>query len=153
MELRRVGGRHVLLVERFDCEVNGARRRVVSALTVLRLTQLPGGRHATYVALADATRAEFANPDAILRELVARITFNILCGNTDDHGRNHAVFVSDELVLAPAYDICPQARGTGARQAMPFTRGFSGRPARRESQVGFLSMRPTTITRAAATPA
>ena len=30
--------------------------------------------------------------EATLRELFARITFNILTGNTDDHARNHAAF-------------------------------------------------------------
>jgi serine/threonine protein kinase HipA of HipAB toxin-antitoxin module len=27
-----------------------------------------------------------------LRELYSRLVFNILCGNTDDHARNHAAF-------------------------------------------------------------
>jgi serine/threonine-protein kinase HipA len=48
------------------------------------------------------------------------MTFNILCGNTDDHARNHAAFWNGkELSLTPAYDICPQARTGGeATQAM-----------------------------------
>jgi len=46
--------------------------------------------------------------------------FNVLCGNTDDHARNHAGFWDGEaLTLTPAYDICPQARtGREAGQAM-----------------------------------
>ena len=46
--------------------------------------------------------------------------FNILCGNTDDHARNHSVFWNGkELTLTPAYDICPQGRtGNEASQAM-----------------------------------
>jgi serine/threonine-protein kinase HipA len=46
--------------------------------------------------------------------------FNILCGNTDDHARNHAAFWNGkELSLTPAYDICPQSRTGGeATQAM-----------------------------------
>ncbi|TPW17189.1 MAG: hypothetical protein FD130_753, partial [Halothiobacillaceae bacterium] len=46
--------------------------------------------------------------------------FNILCGNTDDHARNHAAFwEGDRLTLTPAYDICPQNRtGNEATQAM-----------------------------------
>jgi serine/threonine-protein kinase HipA len=57
---------------------------------------------------------------ATLRELFARIVFNILCGNTDDHARNHAAFWDgQQLVLTPAYDICPQSRtGQQASQAM-----------------------------------
>lgn len=137
VELRRAGGRHVLVVERFDRGPGGTRKRIATALTVLGLTTFPGGRYATYVALADAIRASFNEPDANLRELFSRISFNILCGNTDDHGRNHAVFV-DDLVLTPAYDICPQARGSEARQAMAFTRATDDEPARRESRVRLL---------------
>ena len=46
--------------------------------------------------------------------------FNVLIGDTDDHARNHAAFVSGEgLRLTPAYDLCPQPRtGNVASQAM-----------------------------------
>jgi len=55
-----------------------------------------------------------------LHELFARLTFNILVGNVDDHARNHAAFWNGaQLTLTPAYDICPQARaGEEASQAM-----------------------------------
>jgi serine/threonine-protein kinase HipA len=55
-----------------------------------------------------------------LRELYQRIVFNILCGNTDDHARNHAAFWDGSyLTLTPAYDVCPQSRtGNEASQAM-----------------------------------
>jgi serine/threonine-protein kinase HipA len=48
------------------------------------------------------------------------MVFNILCGNTDDHARNHAAFWNgNELSLTPAYDVCPQSRSGGeATQAM-----------------------------------
>jgi serine/threonine-protein kinase HipA len=123
VELTRAAGRHALLVERFDRDDRGHRRRVVSALTVLGLTSFPEGRYATYVDLANRIRASFANPDATLRELFARISFNILCGNSDDHGRNHSALVgARELHLAPAYDLCPQARsGRTSTQAMAFS--------------------------------
>jgi serine/threonine-protein kinase HipA len=94
----------------------------VSALTVLGLNSFPGGRYATYVDLAHRIRAEFVHADVTLRELFGRIAFNVLCGNTDDHGRNHAAFVDERgLALTPAYDICPQARSGGvAAQAMAY---------------------------------
>jgi serine/threonine-protein kinase HipA len=46
--------------------------------------------------------------------------FNILCGNTDDHARNHAAFWDGKMLsLTPAYDICSQARaGNEASHAM-----------------------------------
>ena len=52
--------------------------------------------------------------------MFARLVFNVLCGNTDDHARNHAAFWDGEtLALTPAYDICPQGRaGNEASQGM-----------------------------------
>ncbi|CAN5562354.1 HipA domain-containing protein [soil metagenome] len=133
-ELTTAGGRHALLVERFDRTAQGGRRRMVSALTVLGLTTFPEGRYATYIDLAHCIRARFADAESTLRELFGRIAFNILCGNTDDHGRNHAAFVGDQLELTPAYDICPQARsGETAEQAMAFDRHHS-----RDSRVSLL---------------
>jgi serine/threonine-protein kinase HipA len=94
---------------------------MISALTILGLTPYPEGRFATYADLTHQIRAHFAAPSDTLRELFGRIAFNMLCGNTDDHGRNHAAFAGTELELTPAYDICPQARsGESARQAMAF---------------------------------
>lgn len=106
-------GRGVLLVERFDRPTVGARDRVVSAATILGMQTFVAARHFSYTEFADAIRARFIEPDATLRELFARIMFNILVGNTDDHARNHAAFVlgaGDDLKLTPAYDISPQPR-------------------------------------------
>ena len=121
VELTIAAGRHALLVERFDRTRAGHRRRLVSALTILDLTSFPEGRYATYADLTHQIRGRFANPTGALRELFGRIAFNMMCGNTDDHGRNHAAFVGEELKLSPAYDICPQSRsGETAEQAMAF---------------------------------
>ena len=120
VELVRVMGRDVLLVERFD-RVPGTRQRraMVSALTMLELDELMA-RYASYADLAQIVRERFTDARATLRELFARITFNILTGNSDDHARNHAAFWDGEwLTLTPAYDICPQPRGGGeTSQAM-----------------------------------
>ena len=77
-------------------------------------------RYASYVDLAEIVRARFSDPQTTLRELFARMVFNVLVGNTDDHARNHAAFWDGEyLALTPAYDICPQGRtGRQASQAM-----------------------------------
>ena len=132
VELTTSLGRPVLLIERFDRTPSGGRRRLVSALTILGLTSFPEGRYATYADLTHKIRATFANPTITLRELFGRIAFNMMCGNTDDHGRNHAAFVDDQLVLTPAYDICPQARsGQAAQQAMAYSEQ-GGRDARLE---------------------
>ncbi len=115
-------GKDVLLVERFDRErANGGwlRRDMVSALTLLELDEMMAA-YAGYDLLADVIRHRFAQPRETLRELFGRLTFNILCGNTDDHARNHSAFWDGKaLALTPAYDICPQSRTGGeASQAM-----------------------------------
>lgn len=120
VELADAGGRDVLLVDRFDRTAGGGQRRqAVSALTLLGLDEMHA-RWASYAELSQILRQRSAAPVEDRRELFARITFNILVGNTDDHARNHAAFWDGEsLRLAPAYDICPYPRSGGeATQGM-----------------------------------
>jgi len=118
VELTESMGKHVLLVERFDRPPAGRRRLMVSALTILGLGE-NGGRYASYADLARIIRGRFTSPDATLRELFSRITFNILVSNTDDHARNQAAFWDGrELTLTPAYDICPYPRSGEVEQVM-----------------------------------
>ena len=122
VKLARALGKDVLLVERFDRDRAGKgwhRKALVSALTLLELDEMMA-RYASYEQLAEIVRHRFTEPKATLRELFSRVVFNILCGNTDDHARNHAAFWNGKtLTLTPAYDICPQGRTGGeASQAM-----------------------------------
>lgn len=122
VSLEKSMGRDILLVERFDREMsaNGpTRRHMVSGLSLLLLDAMEA-RYASYLELADRVRQRFADPRASLRELFARLSFNVLVGNTDDHARNHAAFWNGEtLAFTPAFDICPQSRAGGeASQAM-----------------------------------
>jgi serine/threonine-protein kinase HipA len=111
--LARALGRDVLLIDRFDRTPAGARRAMVSALTILGLEET-AARYASYAELTRTIRARFTAPQATLRELFSRIAFNILVGNNDDHPRNHAAFWDGrELTLTPAYDVCPQPRAGG----------------------------------------
>ena len=134
VHLRCALGKDVLLDERFD-RVRSAdhwhRRAMVSALTLFELDEMMAA-YASYEKLAEIVRHRFINPKATLLELFARLVFNILCGNTDDHARNHAAFWDGrQLALTPAYDICPQSRsGQQASQAMRI------RATERTSQVG-----------------
>ncbi|MBF6558318.1 MAG: type II toxin-antitoxin system HipA family toxin [Acidimicrobiales bacterium] len=131
VELTEAIGKDVLLIDRFDRPASGSRQLMVSALTILELDEL-SARYASYADLADVIRARFADPIPTLRELFARITFNILTGNTDDHARNHSAFWDGAaLRLTPAYDICPQLRSGGeAAQIMAI-----GKDGYRMSQV------------------
>jgi serine/threonine-protein kinase HipA len=122
VRLEQVAGKEVLLIERFDrikAEAGWQRRALVSALTLFELHEMQA-RYASYQDLAELIRRRFTDPAATLRELFGRLVFNILCGNTDDHARNHAAFWDGRmLTLTPAYDICPQSRsGNEASQAM-----------------------------------
>lgn len=122
VSLIQAAGRDVLLVERFDrtrTEQGWQRHAVISALTLFELDELMA-RYASYEDLAERIRLGFHQPERMLRELFARLVFNILTGNTDDHARNHAAFWNGETFeLTPAYDLCPQSRtGNEATQAM-----------------------------------
>lgn len=122
VKLTKAANKDVLLVERFDrvmSKQGWTRKAMVSALTLFALDDMMA-RYASYETLAEIIRHRFTEPKKTLRELFCRLTFNILCGNTDDHARNHAAFWDGEsLSITPAYDICPQGRtGNEASQAM-----------------------------------
>lgn len=122
VKLITAANKDVLLVERFDRKKTAkgwTRRAMVSALTLFSLEDMMA-RYASYGTLAELIRHRFVEPKETLHELFSRLVFNILCGNTDDHARNHAAFWDGKnLSLTPAYDICPQGRtGNEASQAM-----------------------------------
>ena len=122
VKLVRASNKDVLLVERFDRKHTSQgwlRKCMVSALTLFGLDEMMA-RYASYETFAEIIRQRFTEPQETLKELFSRLVFNILCGNTDDHARNHAAFWDGKnLTLTPAYDICPQRRsGNQASQAM-----------------------------------
>ncbi|MDK9708174.1 MAG: type II toxin-antitoxin system HipA family toxin [Desulforhopalus sp.] len=126
VKLAKAAAKDVLLIERFDriaLDSGWARKSMVSALTLFGLGEMTA-RYASYEDLAEIIRHRFAQPVETLKELYGRLVFNILCGNTDDHARNHAAFWDGkELTLTPAYDICPQGRtgNEATQQAMLIT--------------------------------
>ncbi|MDD2888595.1 MAG: HipA domain-containing protein [Aliarcobacter sp.] len=122
VKLVQASGKDVILIERFDrikVESGWTRKSMVSALTLFGLSEMTA-RYASYEELAQIIRVRFKEPKKDLKELFKRLVFNILCGNNDDHARNHAAFWDGkDLTLTPAYDICPQARtGNETTQAM-----------------------------------
>ncbi|GAP36559.1 type II toxin-antitoxin system HipA family toxin [Piscinibacter sakaiensis] len=131
VEFAPVGEREVLLVRRFDRHVDDAgqvtRRLYASAHTVLRLdAQTRGERQRSYVALAYdmerwCGRAD-VNTAELKRELWRRMAFNAICGNGDDHPRNHGLLYRDgRWGLADAFDIAPYITFSGTL-AMAITR-------------------------------
>jgi serine/threonine-protein kinase HipA len=122
VKLAKAANKDVLLIERFDRVPKAdkwARKAMVSALTLFGMDDMMA-RYASYETLSEIIRHRFTNPKHTLKELFSRLVFNILCGNTDDHARNHAAFWDGKmLTLTPAYDICPQGRTSNeASQAM-----------------------------------
>lgn len=122
VKLVQAANKDILLIERFDREKTTGgwtRKTMVSALTLFGLDDMMA-RYASYETFAEIIRHRFENPKKTLEELFSRLVFNILCGNTDDHARNHAAFWNGKtLRLTPAYDLCPQNRtGNEATQAM-----------------------------------
>lgn len=128
---QRVGEREVLLVRRFDREIDAQGRTLrhlyASAHTVLRLdAQTRGDRSRSYVALAHELQRWCGGGGgdvlAQQRELWRRMAFNALCGNGDDHPRNHGLLCRNgQWGLADAFDIAPYITFSGTL-AMALTR-------------------------------
>jgi serine/threonine-protein kinase HipA len=103
-ELVQVGGRRVLVVDRFDRQ-DGQRTGFASALTMLEAAD---GERRSYLEIAEVIERHSSRPAADLRELYRRIVFSILTSNTDDHLRNHGFLRHRRgWVLSPAYDLNP----------------------------------------------
>lgn len=102
-----VMNKDVLVVDRFDCDVEDTtRKHFFSALTALDLDEMEA-RYASYPDLADYLRRFADDATGQCRELYRRMLLNIMIGNSDDHARNHALFWDGRNVrLTPAYDMC-----------------------------------------------
>ena len=104
------GGRRALLVKRFDR--GGApdfspTAHFISALSLLDLeeTSLEG----SYAEIAGVLRQHGTAHASDREELFRRMLFNVLCGNRDDHLKNHALLHDGSgWRLSPAFDVVPQ---------------------------------------------
>ena len=131
VEFVPVGDREMLLVKRFDRHLDASgnvfRNLYASAHTVLRLdNQTRGERQRSYVALAFEIQRWCGLADVnaadIKRELWRRMAFNAICGNGDDHPRNHGLLYRDgRWGLSDAFDIAPYITFSGTL-AMAITR-------------------------------
>lgn len=107
VKMTRAANKDVLLIKRFDREPTAsgwARKNMVSALMLFGLEDMMA-RYASYETLAEIIRHRFVAPTETLRELFSRLVFNILCGNTDDHARNHAAFWEGKQLTSPPLTI------------------------------------------------
>jgi len=129
-------GRQVMLIERFDREplARGmARRHMVSALTLLGLHE-QDSPDSSYAAISDAIGVNGVSGRVAIdrKELFARMVFNILVSNDDDHLRNHAFLFDAEGAgwrLSPLYDVVPRPQAAQER-VLHLSIGPQGRQAR-----------------------
>ncbi len=132
------GGDDVLLVRRFDrVKIEGGylRHRFVSGLTVLDAGETLGDRSRwSYLLLADELRRRSHRAAEDLRELFARMAFNALISNIDDHPRNHGLIAPGrDFELAPAYDLTPNPLTSVERRDLALIVGRFNRYANREN--------------------
>lgn len=120
-------GRSVLRIRRFDRE-HDARRMCVSAASMLQ-AEYPDNPAQTdrwsYPRLAEALRRVGA-PEEDRVELFGRMVFNAVCGNDDDHVRNHAIVYRHDQKrwrLAPAFDVVPNPAETPRRLVLQLSLG------------------------------
>ncbi len=134
--IETVGGKDVLLVQRFDrTRTDGGylRHRMVSGLTALGAEDSLGDRAKwSYLLLADELRRRSARSGQDLEELFRRMVFNALISNTDDHPRNHALIApADKWELSPAYDLTPNPLSSIEKRDLAMTCGTFNRYANR----------------------
>ena len=101
--------RDLLLSERFDRSSEGKRIHFASAMSLLGLEDGAGSSTGNgYLDIVDFILQGCVNAGKNLSELYRRVAFNVMCGNTDDHFRNHGFLLTSKgWTLSPAYDINP----------------------------------------------
>ena len=99
------GGRHALLVRRFDLTAQGGRRHMLSLRALLQA----GGYYVLgYADLIAALRRFGAQPEIDVPSLYRLMVFNALIGNTDDHLKNFWLLHDERgYALSPAFDLLP----------------------------------------------
>lgn len=122
-----VGGRSAVRVLRFDR--SGRQRHLCVSAAALLQAEYPDNFTQTelysYPRLADELR-RIGAPLSDQLELYGRMIFNAVCGNDDDHIRNHAVVYRHQerrWRLAPAFDVVPNPVETPHRLHMQLALG------------------------------
>jgi serine/threonine-protein kinase HipA len=112
VELLTIGGAKVLAITRYDRdETHGSPRRIhqedgcqATGMPPMLKYEADGGP--PLAALAELLR-NYGTVDS-LKELLARITFNVAIGNADAHAKNFSILhapADPTVVIAPAYDL------------------------------------------------
>jgi serine/threonine-protein kinase HipA len=109
VELEQLGGKRVLVVERFDRRLaNGRLQRIhqedaCQALGIRPKYEQDGGPSFRRLA---GVLSSFERKDE-LAPLLTLATFNMIIGNADAHGKNYSILHDElgQIALAPAYDL------------------------------------------------
>ena len=117
-----------LRILRFDRD--GERRLMCMSAATLLQTEYPGGGPGetsrwSYPRLAEELQ-RIGAPLTDRVELFGRMVFNAVCGNDDDHVRNHAVVYrsqEERWRLAPAFDVVPNTALMPTRLTMQMSAG------------------------------
>lgn len=113
-QLADVRGHSIYLTRRFDRE-NGKRRHYLSAYTLLGADTVQEANFYedfSYSAISRMLKMISPTPREDRRELFRRMLFNVLCGNRDDHLKNHGFLLENggkRYRLSPCFDIVPGA--------------------------------------------
>ncbi len=146
-----VAGRPTLLLKRFDREADASgvlhRRHMISGLTLLGAHEMDRASSG-YADLYDGMRRFGAAKDA--GEIIyKRMVMNVLCGNTDDHYRNHAFLLNEKGLYepSPVYDVTPSTGFSSSRSLfMHLGKAGCGRDATLQNAVaGAASLGLSTV--------
>ncbi len=120
-----LGSKSVALIRRFDRLPDGRTAHYASAHGLWNrssASEASAQDWASYGGIADLVRQIVVAKDIkeTLRELFRRMVFNVLIGNTDDHGKNHGFLmdVRGHWQLAPAFDLLPTIGADTRYQAL-----------------------------------
>jgi len=131
VRLSAIGERACVLVRRFDRTAAGPRHYASAhALWNAETVRIEEAvvSWASYMGIADLLRLHVStDPKADCEQLFRRLAFNVVIGNTDDHGKNHGFLMAadGQWRLAPAFDLIPPIGSAATEQALGI--GLAGR--------------------------
>lgn len=136
--LEQVGGRSVLLLERFD---RASRGNDIQRLGYVSVSTLIGGERSSprdYLDVQAAIEDHSGSPNDDLDQMWQRMAFSVAIHNTDDHLRNYGfVRAPHGWNLSPAFDINPNPE-----VALPRSTSIGGESLRRGEIKALVSTAP-----------
>lgn len=158
-----------LLTKRFDRSVAGRMRRqhYLSAVSLIsppagfnkRQIDTPSGASIfSYARIADVIRTVSTNVTHDLQELFARMVFNVLIHNTDDHLKNTGFLMDADSAdfryrLSPLFDVVTQEGttkhmlhvGPGINNRLPAENGRVGSLENARAGASFWGLKPAAV--------